>query len=113
MSLAIHTAHYRYAGPDRVDITVKGKDPEWKVFAPTWKMVMAVKNKGAEAHQYYLDEYYKILANVPLDSWNELLNKKRIVLVCFCRQEEFCHRNILANYIINRVHSAFFAGFIE
>jgi hypothetical protein len=39
----LYTARYRYSGNDRLDITVKGKDPIGRIFAPSRKMVMGSK----------------------------------------------------------------------
>ena len=44
MPLKFYTAQYRYKGEDRMDITVKGQDPIGKMFAPTWAMVMGLKD---------------------------------------------------------------------
>ena len=43
MTLKIYTAMYSYSSSDRLDITVQGKDPIGKIFAPTWGMVMEYK----------------------------------------------------------------------
>ena len=39
--MQIHTSTIRYAGQDRLDVTVKSGD---QTFAPTWEMVMGYKN---------------------------------------------------------------------
>jgi len=98
----IYTAHYRYSGSDRIDITVKGQDAKWKLFAPTWKMVMGVKN-GTMTEDQYITEYLKILDNVSINIWNSLFQMETITLVCFCNKDAFCHRNILTNYICDSV----------
>ena len=112
MTLIIHTAQYRYSGPDRLDITVKGQHPLGKYFAPNWEMVHAVKKYGGDAYNYYITEYNKILERVPNKVWSTLFKAERVVLVCFCGQGEFCHRNLLVDYIVNKNPSAYFAGFI-
>ncbi len=112
MPFVMHTAQYRYSGPDRLDITVKGQHPLGRHFAPRWEMVQATKKHGAAAYQYYITEYNKILAGVPTGIWQQLFRADRVVFVCFCPQEAFCHRNLLVEYIRDRVHSAYFAGFL-
>lgn len=102
----IYTAQYRYSGPDRVDITVKGQDPNWKEFAPTWDMVMGVKN-GTMTKQRYVELYHpsldntSIIGNVSVQTWKKLLDMETATFVCFCPQLDFCHRNILVNYLVN------------
>lgn len=96
----IYTAHYSYSGNNRVDITVKGNDPIWSPFKPTWEMVMGVKN-GTMTYDEYANKYLTILANVPINTWNKLFAMEEVVFVCFCSQKAFCHRNILTNYICN------------
>ena len=105
------TAQYRYGGPDRLDITVKGQHWLGKHFAPRWDMVQAVKDHGPLAYQFYIDEYMKILENVPIGPWEALFKAERVVFVCFCPQDAFCHRNLLVEFISNRVCSAYYAGF--
>lgn len=96
----VYTAHYRYSGSDRTDITVKGQHPEGKLFAPTWDMVMGVK-KGTVTEDKYVELYLDILKNkVPVSAWNWLLSEPVRTLVCFCPKDAFCHRNILVNYLI-------------
>jgi len=46
--MQLWTAQYRYPGPHRLDITVKGRDPIGKMFAPTWDMVKQYKATGGE-----------------------------------------------------------------
>jgi hypothetical protein len=101
----IYTAHYRYPGSDRVDITVKGQDPNWKEFAPTWKMVMGVKN-GTMSEQEYVDLYaptgrqITVIGSVSEATWERLYQMETATFVCFCPEGAFCHRNILLNYIL-------------
>ncbi len=56
----IWTAQYRYNGPDRLDITVKGNHPVGSVFAPTWSMVRKLTN-GQEAQQTYINDYRTLI----------------------------------------------------
>jgi len=94
----LYTAHYRYSGSDRVDITVKGKDPLWSAFAPTWDMVMGIKNKTMSEAEY-IKRYVAILARVPKVTWGALLQMEEATFVCFCNTSEFCHRNLLVHHM--------------
>ena len=108
----IYTAHYRYGGPDRTDITVKGKHPMGHYFAPTWDIVKGVKD-GTIQEQEYIDRYIKILQNAPTKAWNWLLSEETRTFVCFCPRENFCHRNILTNYIMHILHDVKYMGWSE
>ena len=99
--LEIWTAQYRYSGPDRLDITAKSKDPLSKYFAPTWDLVLRYKNKSISEEEY-TEEYLELMRNVYRkfpNVWRQLLSRKRVVLVCFCRPNTFCHRTLLAKIL--------------
>lgn len=96
--LIVYTSQYRYSGPRRLDITsMKGSD----LFSPPWELVKTYKNgKISES------EYEKIYHDLMVESyknfkegWDRLLSADWVVLVCFCRAGEFCHRLLLANYL--------------
>ena len=101
----LYTAQYRYAGPDRLDITVKGNDPIGKIFAPTWDMVKDLK-AGKITEKRYRDMYRDILMN----RWKthglemtEAINTAKyqdLTLVCFCPSGTFCHRYILMEFVV-------------
>ena len=99
----IYTSHYRYSGPNRIDITVKGQHPDWKYFAPTWDMVKGVKN-GTLSEEEYIRIYLDIIVGVHTSIWDKLLQYEEIVLVCFCPENAFCHRNILTRYITSTLN---------
>ncbi len=92
----IYTAQYKYNGLDRLDVTVKGQDPLGKLFAPTWEMVMGIKNNTMTQEQY-TQRYVQMLTLV---EWEELglfaQQRGSVTLVCFCKPGAFCHRVILA-----------------
>jgi len=104
--LKFWTAQYRYPGPHRLDITVKGKDPKGSYWAPTWNMVMAHKRTGD--NHTYIDAYHKrimyMITQQP-STWEELLDRKYAVLVCFCPSNNFCHRFLLADYLKQAVQN--------
>lgn len=102
----LYTSHYRYSGPDRTDITVKGQDEMGRYFAPTWDMVMGHK-RGTVTDQQYVDLYVPnelnaqtVVGRVPVKAWDWLLSEETRTFVCFCNEPDFCHRNILVNYIL-------------
>jgi uncharacterized protein YeaO (DUF488 family) len=96
--LQVYTSHYSYRGLRRFDITVKkGSD----VFCPEWEMVMAYKN-GNMSIKEYTSKYHKMMQDSYKENrevWNRLLQADYVVLVCFCKAGEFCHRLLLAEYL--------------
>ncbi len=99
--MILYTAQYRYTGKDRLDITVKGKDPIGKVFAPSWKMVMGSKD-GKITWDEYSTMYNELMREsytVHRKTWDEVLNREEVSLVCFCKEGSQCHRYLLADYL--------------
>jgi uncharacterized protein YeaO (DUF488 family) len=96
----IWTAQYRYNGPDRLDITVKGKDPVGKFFAPTWDMVMKLK-RGTMTERTYAALYQRLMRKSYDDNWlvwDNIISRLEVTFVCFCKDGAFCHRLLLAEY---------------
>ena len=82
-----------------LDITVKSGD---KVFAPTWRIVMALKN-GEISWKEYEAEYRQMMQrsqNAFKDHWIELLQKDSVTLICYCQKPEQCHRSLLAEMLV-------------
>lgn len=100
MSLKIYTSTFRYSGKDRFDITVKTKEhPE---FCPTWDMVTGIK-KGYITEEEYSLKYHDLMITSwkkHRSAWTDLLNMDEITLVCFCAKGTFCHRYLLAQYLV-------------
>ncbi|MDD4274017.1 MAG: DUF488 family protein [Desulfobacter postgatei] len=95
--MKLYTAQYKYAGDDRLDITVKGKDPIGRCFAPTWKMVM-----GSISWDEYKQMYRELMQKSyqgKLSAWNDILGRDEVTLVCFCASGTNCHRYLLAGYL--------------
>ncbi len=100
--LKVYTAQYRYSGPDRLDITVKGQDPMGKMFAPTWDMVMGLKDGKIDWLEYC--ELYSDLMLASYrknqDQWDSLMGSDQtITFVCFCANVKACHRGLLAEIL--------------
>jgi len=99
--MVVYTAHYSTRDIDRLDVTVKGRDPLGQYFAPTWEIVMQVK-KGIISQDEYTAAYHQLMLTsyrLHRDKWEELLARSRVVLVCFCPSGTFCHRTLLAGYM--------------
>jgi uncharacterized protein YeaO (DUF488 family) len=105
----LYTAQYRYSGPDRFAITVKAaKDdhPIGKIWAPTWDLVMGIKN-GRISEKEYADQYYELLGvrwedsitNAQMRVFITTAKRTDVTVVCFCKSGDFCHRYLLAGWL--------------
>jgi uncharacterized protein YeaO (DUF488 family) len=96
--LKVYTSNMRYQGKDKLDITVKSGD---KAFAPTWDMVMGLKNDKI-TEQEYTDQYTYMMAlsfKRNKAKWDKLLSLDSITLCCYCKPGTFCHRVLLAKIL--------------
>lgn len=51
----------------------------------------------------YTKEYYKLMRKSYKENrnkWDKLLNQNEVVLVCFCKAGDFCHRYLLAEILV-------------
>lgn len=107
--LLVYTSQYRYSGDDRLDVTTKSTDPIGIVFAPSRSLLaeflpqkQAAKAKGGswpwdDYQKFYLEEMRtSYRRNTP--KWEQLLQRKRVTLVCFCSDQQ-CHRVVLAQIL--------------
>lgn len=86
-------------GTDKLDITVKTGST---VFQPTWEMVIGFKN-GSWNEDQYTRQYLALMRKkwrTHREVWDLLLSKKRIVLCCYCKPGDFCHRLLLAELLV-------------
>ncbi len=87
---------------ERIDITVKNNKNH--VLAPTWDLVMGLKNQKISWIQY--EEGYMRLLNERLKTrrpeFVQLIEKSKkqdIVLICFCTDERYCHRRLAKEFL--------------
>ena len=122
VSLVVQSARVSYAGPDRFDVTRKSGGPAGAPFAPSWDILRRVLTARAEAdaarqrgadleseeiergawttyRRVYLDEMRQSY-RAHADAWRRLLDRPRVVLVCFCPSSEQCHRGLLRAVIL-------------
>ena len=92
----VYTSQFRYSGLDRFDITAKQKTP----FSPTWSMVNRFKNGTINQEEY--SNLYADLMNrsyiTNYNSWRDVLNLNKVIFVCYCNPNGFCHRFLLAQH---------------
>lgn len=100
--LRVFTAQYDYNREERVDTTVKTAHKEGYGFLmPSWEIVLGHKG-GKISDEEYTQQYLHML-DVSMqqnpEQWIALLRRRKVVLVCFCGRECFCHRHILALWL--------------
>lgn len=83
-----------------VDITVKSSKGFARSFAPTWDMVIGIKN-GILTEEQYSSKYNDILNGISTEMWTWLADQGKhgkLVVLCYCKDGEFCHTNLLIDY---------------
>lgn len=101
--LRVYTSQVgRYRGPDGLDTTIKSSSGIGRVFAPpSWGMVMGLK-RGRVSWEAYTGWYLGHLRRMReerRDAFEALLARDRVVLLCYCRPGERCHRRLLAQVL--------------
>ncbi|GJL52753.1 MAG: hypothetical protein NPIRA01_39800 [Nitrospirales bacterium] len=84
-----------------IDTTVKSAKGLWKAFAPTWDMVMGVKD-GRISEAQYTEQYQAILVSVRAEVWDALAQQEQATLLCYCRDGWFCHTHLIIEYAVKR-----------
>lgn len=111
-SLQVYTSRISSRDPDRFDITRKSGGKAGSPFAPSWSILMPVISARHQADPHeaserawsayvpaFLDEMRRSYIE-HRESWEALLDRQRVVLVCYCQNEKRCHRRLLANRIL-------------
>lgn len=78
-----------------IDTTVK---TGIKAFAPQWDMVMGVK-QGTLTPEQYTERYEELMEFSEVayeEEWEDLLSREEVILLCYCKPGDFCHRHLLA-----------------
>jgi predicted NAD-dependent protein-ADP-ribosyltransferase YbiA (DUF1768 family) len=86
-----------------LDITVKSARGQASKLAPTWSLVSQYKSGKISARQY-CDVYIAQLSKLSEEGYFEKLAKwaephGKLELCCYCKDGEFCHTYIVADYI--------------
>lgn len=122
MTLQVFTAQMRYRGPDRFDVTRKSGGAAGRVFAPSWdllrpaldarKLASRLRELGKDAEAElaekrawatYVPGFLREMAEsraLYQRAWMELLERERVVLVCYCAPRELCHRGLLVPMLV-------------
>jgi len=95
-----------------IDITVKSSKGIWRQLAPTWDMVHGYKQNNISDIQY-TEQYHKILAKADIPGMVKIMKETvvddylmgkdqiRVNFWCYCRDDQFCHTNLLIDYLID------------
>lgn len=119
MTLKVLSARISYRGADRFDITRKTGGVSGAPFAPSWAILRPALTARALAKQARSPEEARRIEDrawaeyMPLfveemrasyraerSHWDALLQRERVVLVCFCADHLRCHRAILRETIL-------------
>lgn len=104
--IQLRRAQISYAGPDRLDITVRSATGFARKLAPTWAMV--IQHKDRELSDANYTSAYLERIEPPEKPWTfpfsdlwqfGTSHDDRITFVCFCKDGSFCHTNILIEYL--------------
>jgi hypothetical protein len=82
-----------------LDTTMKSKDPLGLVFAPDDPHMVFTLKRGRLSTAAYRTWYLDVLRRSYRSQrahWEVLLARPLVVLLCYCRPEQFCHRYLLA-----------------
>lgn len=86
-------------GLELTDTTVKSGHPE---FAPSWDMVLQVK-QGSLSEADYRQQYIALMKasfHSHRASWEALMAQEEVVIGCYCKAGTFCHRYILQEMLL-------------
>jgi hypothetical protein len=101
MKTSYYAKQEKYNFKDCISISIgmkwyKGKLPQAKELAPTWKMVMKSKQSGKI---YPYQEYISLLQRRGLNPQSIYKKYKGKILLCWEKDPSTCHRRYLARWI--------------
>lgn len=94
-----------------VPIAICGKSPDWwdgleyKTLAPKWEFFKLWKYENRDNEYYIINYYNKVLCRLRPDGVVQQLQElaggkdKDIALICYEKPGEFCHRNIVREWL--------------
>lgn len=95
---------------DGLDITVKSASGLGRSFAPTWQMVMDLKNGKLDEVEYER-QYLNILEAVGAEDIRELYTQYKggvLTFLCYCHEGIFCHTHLLIKWLTSRFPKLFY-----
>jgi uncharacterized protein YeaO (DUF488 family) len=112
MALQVFTARISYTGEDRLDVTRKSGGKDGTPFAPSWAILapaLEARRTGADmvaTWERYVHAFMKEMRSSyrrDRASWDALVKRERVVLVCYCTDAERCHRRLLRAVILPKL----------
>lgn len=98
----IGTARINTKDPDALNTTIKSAStPEGEALAPTWQMVMDIKN-GRITWEQYTQQYLALLRQRYAHDKTPFLNilkRDRTILTCYCTDPQHCHRTLAVDVL--------------
>jgi uncharacterized protein YeaO (DUF488 family) len=95
----VYTASSDYHGDDRIDVSAQSGH---FIFAPPKTLAFDFR-LGKMSKSQFRKAYYAWLEESctnDMHSWNTILDRERIVLVCTCKtKDKSCHRYFLADFL--------------
>lgn len=104
----------KYIQRGYLPISIAQFSPKWYlgykefILAPS-KQLLSNYKSGFITEERFKEEYTKYLDTIPFESlfgvWRDLVKRdglKGVVLMCYEKYGDFCHRHILAEYIKNK-----------
>lgn len=95
----IYTGRIQDRDPQMIDITIKSAStPLGRLLAPTWAMMNGVKGGSLSPAEYevlWMRLWWERIGPIT-SAMREALRSDRIVLACYCRAGDFCHRHLAA-----------------
>lgn len=113
----IYTSYYTKAAKldedDFVFVQISLSSPKWfphnlvkfLSLAPTWDLLNSYKSGEIEFEEQYDKKYYEILNSLDKNkiivklNWLKEKTNKNIVLLCWEKDRNECHRSLLANWL--------------
>ena len=95
---------------DFVFVQISLSSPKWfphnlvkfLSLAPTWDLLNSYKSGKIEFDEEYDKKYYEILHSLDKDkklNWLKEKTNKNVVLLCWEKDKNKCHRSLLANWL--------------
>lgn len=92
-------------GTDIILLDTTAMNKPNSIFSPTWEIVRGIKS-GKITETQYTETYLQLLRFNYLnrrDEFKEAISRPKIAIGCFCPSGQFCHRHLLANWLV-RMH---------
>jgi uncharacterized protein (DUF488 family) len=108
MTKLLFTSNYATFGIDSRSYAISIRPPPWyrgsylRALAPTWEIVVAYR-AGKITECQYTSTYLKILSSRNIDVQQLVQDlPQHSILLCYERVNEFCHRHIAAQWLMDR-----------